>query len=155
MTQDKCPDCKGWGYDRRAMDKAPCEACNGTGEKKLDSPDRERLAKMICFWHIGISDMWDRGENTIGWQGPPKKDYYEIADQIIALIEPLIKDARKRSDKRAKFIARQVIKIYEKRITEAKKQGENRIIRWVEDTDILTMLAPRQRKSWQALKEGE
>ncbi len=39
-------------------------------------------------------------------------------------------------------------------IEEAKKQGEQRIIDWVEDTDILTMLPPRQRRGWRALKEG-
>ncbi len=38
-------------------------------------------------------------------------------------------------------------------IEEAKKQGEERIIKWVEDTDILTMLSPAMRKRWQALKE--
>ncbi len=38
-------------------------------------------------------------------------------------------------------------------IEEAKKR--ERIIKWVEDTDIITMLSPHMRKRWQTLKETE
>ncbi len=44
---------------------------------------REGIAKTVCLWHIGEVGMWEAGEDSIRWEGPPKKDYYEAADMIM------------------------------------------------------------------------
>lgn len=48
---------------------------------------KELLARTVCLWHIGKPSMWDRGEDGGGWEGPPKKDYYEAADMIVTNLE--------------------------------------------------------------------
>ncbi len=117
-SQEVCPKCEGRGwfnkytegfsysgrydyprpYPSSTVNRIGCPACQGTGKAEKHSPDRETIAKMICFWHIGDSNMWDKGEG-IGWQGPPKTDYYEIADQLIALF-PAEEEIRKQERER-------------------------------------------------------
>ena len=117
--KDKCPDCDGTGevspFEPYPDAKYPCPTCKGTGEKdrwhiiwdmcsefitdpadcnelstnidsffevqkKLDGPDREKIWQLVL--DFSYKDI------TID----------EVTDQIIALIEPLIKDAREQEN---------------------------------------------------------
>ena len=85
MTEqnDKCPDCRGRGIRFSIAERFefPCPTCNGTGEKKLDSPDREReIADMLSDWKDAICLM---ARND--WV-PTAKSPFQIAKEIIALI---------------------------------------------------------------------
>ncbi len=89
QINDKCPACKGTGMGQFDHNKnARCDACNGTGEKKLDSPDKEtvRLELARILLDFERDDSAFSGTITI--------------DKIIALIEPLIKDAREQERNR-------------------------------------------------------
>lgn len=44
---------------------------------------KEGIAQTVCLWHIGKPLMWEMGEDSMTWEGPPKKDYYEAADMIM------------------------------------------------------------------------
>ena len=74
--KDKCPACKGTGcymgidYIGKA-DVVTCPTCNGTGEKKLDRPDREKIVKIL--WQ-GVYDTTKQAEIE------------DKADQIITVI---------------------------------------------------------------------
>ncbi len=115
--KDKCPECKGSGTKPDYLSKV-CVVCEYKGvdgggqfmcccftgcphadeidcptckeEKKLDSP-REKIARWLYHFRVG---------ENVNWEDCPLQYYYlEKADQIIALIEPLIKDAREQEKK--------------------------------------------------------
>ena len=85
--------------------------------------------------------------------------WHDLAEAILAKAkqhyESLIEEASNRIETVTIQLKRLNKKLddREEDLIEAKKQERERIVKWVEDTDILTMLSPRQRRSWQALKE--
>ena len=129
MYQEEA-DFVGWLLDRGWIPPGEVE------RKKLDRPElRDDQISMAFRGHgLHASMAVKRG----------------IAKDIVALIEPLIEEG---SNKAYKMGVEDCELRDKQLIEEAKKQGEERIIKWVEDTDILTMLSPRQRRNWQALKE--
>ena len=98
---NKCPDCWGSGKDYGVggfdTDFADCPTCNGPGEKELDST-KEKIAQ-ICWSneHFKNYSTWE--EAVKHNQGSVERSY-KCADQILALIEPLIKDAREQERER-------------------------------------------------------
>ena len=92
--KDKCPECGGKGFladgnEGITINKGYCSTCNSTGEKKLDSP-REKIARKFWVkWEKYCGRSWDSLDDDL------QTEWLAWVDvEIIALIEPLIKDAR-------------------------------------------------------------
>ena len=76
------------------IDEAPDWCKIKPEQKRLDRPDREKLAVITCENCVYRGDGYCREGFLLGtcrW-------YYENADQILALIEPLIEEAKKQRD---------------------------------------------------------
>ena len=84
--KDKCPICGGEGkllqYADGQREEMGCDYCKGTGEKKLDSPDREKIAQLLAF-------KFDYGKGKkVNWYGLSEIEQGEAlkdASVIIAL----------------------------------------------------------------------
>ncbi len=102
--------------------------------KKLDSPDRDTLINMLCLKDITVhcetKDIWKELRGQMG-----DDDAKELADQIIALLEPLIKDALKEGyeQAKAKLNSPEVLAIASDALKDAREQEReqerNRILK--------------------------
>ncbi len=130
----KCPKCNGEPTKYFMVNGfSNCPTCNGTGEKKLDSPElREKIFDIVtdppCRQGYKYCEFWDK----VGHYCYLKNIHQDtkkcvLVDQIIALIEPLIKDAEQRGIDTA-------ITAYESTceslLVEAREQERERIWVW-------------------------
>ena len=73
---DKCPECKGRGIRFNIAERVEwdCPTCNGTGEKKLDSPDREQERESTASMFGYIEDMFPELDDSY-WRGKRWNDF--------------------------------------------------------------------------------
>lgn len=135
MTEqkDKCPECKGTGMGQFDHNKnVRCDACNGTGQKKMDSL-REKIKELEFKVPVPID-------------GEIEARYIHLEDRginrIIALLEPLIEEAKKQA--------------YAKGIEWGRFQERERMLKLIQKHSYVSadtgnkVITP---KNWQALKE--
>ncbi len=79
--EDKCPECKGDGFifgfvsSFGPEERGDCPTCNGTGEKKLDSADREDVETRIQLARLDADQK--------GYQAGLKRGREEAMRQVL------------------------------------------------------------------------